>query len=324
MAESSVVTSAATTSAASPSGAAPLDEVMLAMDVVDTLRHADRLVERELSADQREEDLKSRLREIYLSQGIEVSDRVLAEGVAALREERFAYRPSEPGLARSLALFWVRRSQWGRPLAAGLLSIFLGVSGYWALWKLPAEQRLAAEQTELVDVLPKRLGTELDRIRAIALDASVLPDAERLKTEGDAAVRAGDLTVARAKADQLVRLREALDQSYTLRVISSPNQRSGVFRIPKANPNAKNYYLIVEAVGPDGKTLPILINSEEDGRAERVTQWGVRVGQAVYDQIRQDKQDDGIIQGNRVGEKRKGYLKPDYTVPVMGGFILDW
>jgi hypothetical protein len=318
------MTSAANTTSATSSGAAPLDEVMLAMDVVDTLRHADRLVERELSADQREEDLKNRLREIYLSQGIEVSDRVLAEGVAALREERFAYRASEPGLARSLAILWVRRSHWGRPLSTGLLAIFLGVSGYWALWRLPAEQRLAAERTELADVLPKRLGTELDRIRAIALDATVLPEAERLKMEGDAAGRAGDLTMARAKSDQLVRLREALDQSYTLRVISSPNQRSGVFRIPKANLNARNYYLIVEAVGPDGKTLPILISSEEDGRAERVTQWGVRVGQSLYDQIREDKQDDGIIQGNRVGEKRKGYLKPDYTVPVMGGFILDW
>jgi hypothetical protein len=324
MAESSVMTSAANTTSATSSGAAPLDEVMLAMDVVDTLRHADRLVERELSADQREEDLKNRLREIYLSQGIEVSDRVLAEGVAALREERFAYRASEPGLARSLAILWVRRSHWGRPLSTGLLAIFLGVSGYWALWRLPAEQRLAAERTELADVLPKRLGTELDRIRAIALDATVLPEAERLKMEGDAAGRAGDLTMARAKSDQLVRLREALDQSYTLRVISSPNQRSGVFRIPKANLNARNYYLIVEAVGPDGKTLPILISSEEDGRAERVTQWGVRVGQSLYNQIREDKQDDGIIQGNRVGEKRKGYLKPDYTVPVMGGFILDW
>jgi len=324
MAESSAMTSPDNTTAPPSSGAAPLDEVMLAMDVVDTLRHADRLVERELSADQREEDLKKRLREIYLSQGIEVSDRVLAEGVAALREERFAYRPSEPGLARSLALIWVRRKHWGRPLAAGLLAIFLGASGYWALWTLPAQQRLAAEQTELADVLPKRLGTELDRIRAIALDPSALPEAERLKTEGDAAVRAGDLAVARVKADQLVRVREALDQSYILRVISSPNQRSGVFRIPKANPSARNYYLIVEAIGPDGKAQPILINSEEDGRAERVNQWGVRVGQAVYDQIRQDKQDDGIIQGNRVGEKRKGYLKPDYSVPVMGGFILDW
>ncbi|MGB5297749.1 MAG: DUF6384 family protein, partial [Thiogranum sp.] len=69
----------------------PLDDVMLAMDVVDTLRRRRRLVERELDAEGREQDLKQRLRKIYTAQGIEVPDHVLEEGVAALKEERFVY-----------------------------------------------------------------------------------------------------------------------------------------------------------------------------------------------------------------------------------------
>ena len=44
------------------------------MDVVDTLRHADRLVERELEGDARRAALKQRLREIYAGQGIAVPD----------------------------------------------------------------------------------------------------------------------------------------------------------------------------------------------------------------------------------------------------------
>ena len=36
---------------------APLDELMLAMDVVDTLRHKELVLARELSADDRDEDL---------------------------------------------------------------------------------------------------------------------------------------------------------------------------------------------------------------------------------------------------------------------------
>jgi hypothetical protein len=62
----------------------PLDEVMLAMDVVDTLRRRERLVQRELDVGGREEDLKGRLRKIYAAQGIDVPDRILEEGVAAL------------------------------------------------------------------------------------------------------------------------------------------------------------------------------------------------------------------------------------------------
>ena len=36
----------------------PLDEVMLAMDVVDTLRHQEKVVARELLSDTRDEELK--------------------------------------------------------------------------------------------------------------------------------------------------------------------------------------------------------------------------------------------------------------------------
>ena len=323
MADSATIPAPAKPSAAG-GATAPLDDIMLAMDVVDTMRHADRLVERELSADQREADLKDRLREIYHSQGIEVTDQILQEGVAALREERFAYHPTDPGFKRSLALFWIRRRDWGRPMLAGLLTVLLGLGGYWALWKIPQQQRLAAEQIELSATLPKRFGTEVDRIRAIALDPSAITDAERLQKEGVAAAKSGDLKTSRARADQLTAIRETLEQEYTIRVISYPQQQSGVFRIPRANPNARNFYLIVEAVAPGNKILPILVNSEEDGRAEKVTRWGVRVNQAVYDQIRADKQDDGIIQNNRVGEKRKGYLKPNYVYPSVGGSILDW
>ena len=55
-----------------------LDEVMLAMDVVDTLRHQDDIVAREMDEGRRETELLERLRSIYKSQGIEVPDALLA------------------------------------------------------------------------------------------------------------------------------------------------------------------------------------------------------------------------------------------------------
>jgi len=42
------------------------------MDVVDTLRHETKLLERDLSVEDREAQLIERLREIYTAQGIEV------------------------------------------------------------------------------------------------------------------------------------------------------------------------------------------------------------------------------------------------------------
>src|SRR5262245_33618721 len=87
---------------------------MLAMDVVDTLRHRELVLDRELQADDRDQRLLERLREIYTAQGITVTDEVLAQGVRALREERFVYAGPKPGFGRALATLYVTRARWGK------------------------------------------------------------------------------------------------------------------------------------------------------------------------------------------------------------------
>lgn len=305
-------------------GGPPLDELMLAMDVVDTLRHAERLVERELSSEQRDAQLRERLREIYRSQGIEIPDRVLDEGVEALKEDRFVYRPPPPGFAHTLARVWVGRDRWG-PVLLLLLALFgAGWAAYTRFWVLPEERRTASLAHELAEDLPRVLATEMGRIKAVSRDQTAAVAAERLVAEGSAAARAGDAAGARAKVEALQTLRGRLEQSYTLRIVSRPQQPSGVFRIPRANAGARNYYVIVEALDSDGKAVKVPVTSEEDGRTDRVSQWGIRVDESVYQRMRADKQDDGIIQQNRFGEKRSGYLDPDYAFPTRGGAILNW
>src|SRR5215475_6009184 len=104
--------------AATPAAPVKLDDLMLAMDVVDTLRHRGLLVERELAEDVREEQLIERLRALYKSQGIEVPDSVIAQGVKALKESRFVYTPSPPSFGRRLATIWVKRTTYGKWTAA--------------------------------------------------------------------------------------------------------------------------------------------------------------------------------------------------------------
>lgn len=111
----------------------PLDDVMLAMDVVDTLRRRERLVERELDEAGREEDLKSRLRRIYEQQGIDVPDHVIDQAVAALNEDRFTYKPAGSGVARRLALLYVSRGRWGKWVGGGIgAALLAAVVNYFA------------------------------------------------------------------------------------------------------------------------------------------------------------------------------------------------
>ena len=82
---------------AADNGHVGLDQLMLAMDVVDTLRHQQDLVDQALAEDSRSAALIERIRGIYANQGIEVPDSVIAEGVEALRRDRFVYQPPASG-----------------------------------------------------------------------------------------------------------------------------------------------------------------------------------------------------------------------------------
>ena len=117
-----------------------LSEVMMAMDVVDTIRHQRSLVERELESGDREAGLIEKLKKIYADQGLEVSDQVIADGVKAMREERFAYQPPSGGVNFALARLYVNRGRWAK-LAMWLLVVAVAVwAGYRYLYAVPAEK----------------------------------------------------------------------------------------------------------------------------------------------------------------------------------------
>lgn len=407
-----------------------LDQLMLAMDVVDTLRHQQDLVDHALAEDQRDAALVARIRSIYASQGIEVSDAVVREGVEALKKDRFVYVPPADSWSLRLARIYVDRGRWTRRVLAVAA---LGLAGWLAFavpaWlqrgetarsvraevaelrtrlvaagersrelraaaaavQVPPEAATAGEQlrgqldAELgradqallranlavagglanVDVaamdpaaitqalLPVRaplaqaeqaleradtgaigladLGTlalSLQRTRAILAGATLAPAArsqiEAIDQQAQQALAAGDLALARGRIDRLAELALAVDQAYELRIVSRPDRQSGVWRHPADNPRARNYYLIVDAVGADGRPVALPITSEEDQRVRQVSTFGVRVPQAVYDAVRADKQDNGLIDNPLVAVKRRGELEPSYRMPVAGGFITDW
>ncbi|MEM1371298.1 MAG: DUF6384 family protein, partial [Pseudomonadota bacterium] len=118
-----------------------LGDLMIAMDVVDTLRHDKRLVERELNNAARRGELIDRLREIYSSQGIDVPDHILEEGVASLEQDRFTYSPPPPHhLTTRLAKLYVTRWSWGRYVIGGLVAIVALWGSYYLTIERPRAQ----------------------------------------------------------------------------------------------------------------------------------------------------------------------------------------
>ena len=290
----------------------PLDEVMLAMDVVDTLRRRRRLVERELDAEGREQDLKQRLHKIYAAQGIEVPDHVLEEGVAALKEERFVYSPPSASLATRLAQLYVSRAGWGKWVMGSLAVLLVAWLVYHFAVVIPRTQ------------LPERLEAAYQSVVEVVESDEAGRQAEQLYKTAGTALSNGDEEAAQTALQSLHDLRSMLEQAYTLQIVSRPGEKSGVWRVPEANPKARNYYIIVEALAADGRTLQVPVVNEENGRTERVSKWGLRVEKAVFERIAADKQDDGIIQQRQFGVKQSGQLKPDYRIPTSGAAITQW
>ena len=413
-----------------------LNEVMLAMDVVDTLRHQQSLVDRELGVDDHDQALIAKVRKIYADQGLEVSDEVIASGVKALREERFTYTPPKKSFQLTLAHLYVNRGRWakrGAVLVAALLAVYLVYQFFIVApqkrsrqkavqainlridrqrdqisvakerlvrlnqslikAKKTGSQKASAAARGLVDqaardiataqekvqaleklgitshvelnqaaksadsvtdrldkrkeliaalsghldnaekaataldelkILPEKLKEQLDRALAESRENDARRQAEKLYNDAMTDLARGDVAAAQNGYVLLQQLYDQLVQEYELRIVSRKDVRSGVWRVPQNNPNARNYYVIVEAVTADGKRLTVPVISEEDGKTHVVKQWGLRVKSSVFEQIKRDKMDDGIINKNVFGQKKRGYLKPRYLIPTTGGAIAQW
>ena len=283
-----------------------LDDLMLAMDVVDTLRHREDWISREIDEAGREADLMARLRKIYAGQGIQVSDEVLAQGIRALNERRFVYAPPPPGLARSLALLWVQRDRYFKTLAAlAALLLVLGAVYYQTSIR-PYRQTASALETAHSEAVAAATG-EAGRQRA-----------DRLLAEAESALDEGDRAVADDLVQQLQALQADLARDYRLRIISA------AFVVPPTALHERVHYLIVEAVAPDGAILPMRIRNGEGARTEEVTRWGVQVSRETYLTVDQDLRADGRIDDNELGVKARGEPDVRFTKPVLGGTITRW
>jgi hypothetical protein len=70
--------------------------------------------------------------------------------------------------------------------------------------------------------------------------------------------------------------------------------------------------------------LEVQIENEETKKTERVTAWGLRVDQATFNAVANDKRDDGIIERDRFGFKERGAIRPSYEMQTTGGAITRW
>lgn len=151
----------------------------------------------------------------------------------------------------------------------------------------------------------------------LAEDADGKQRVQRLRDRGAAAQAAGSVAQLRAAAGELGTLVARLGEEYSVTIVSRPGEKSGVERYDDRG-RVSGYYLIVEAVAPDGRVLPRAIKNAETQRIETVTKWGELVGTATWERVVADKQADGVIDDAHFAHKNRGSYE-EQTVLQEGG-----
>lgn len=194
-----------------------------------------------------------------------------------------------------------------------------------------AETDLAALRTKLRGIQKTRqaqaeIRTDFAQLAEALAGVDVEPEAAKevaeLRDSIEQAIGSNNWQRAGTRLAELQSLTDLLDREHELRIPS--RGRSGVWRHPNNNRRARNYYIIVEAIDSSGKPVKLPIKSEEDGRVRTVSKFGVRVPTEVYEQIKADKLDNGIIDQRRFGAKRRGSKATEYRFKTMNGMIHRW
>ena len=179
-------------------------------------------------------------------------------------------------------------------------------------------------RNQALEQLPDQAITTYQSIQKTTKNPAVLSEARTLATRVGEQIVQNDLKQAQQSYKELAAIEVGLEQQYQVRIVSKPGEYSGIWRVPEVNSNARNYYLIVEAIDKNGNVVPVMVVNEENNKRQQVKQWGLRVDQSVFQQVMNDKKDDGIIQDNVVGVKSRGVLAPEYKISTSAKVITQW
>ena len=170
------------------------------------------------------------------------------------------------------------------------------------------EKKIESDNKQLLELnVPK---SDMDPI--IALQTSLLADLKDLNFE--------NVENYQTMMAYYIKLAQT---NLTLTIVDHPDHKSGVERTHE-NTNGKSWYLIVQALTPTGKPTSIWVKSIETGESKLVEMFGQQVTLKAFNDIKEDKINDGHIDNNKLCTKPKGRLIFNCPNSVKSGRISEW
>ena len=170
------------------------------------------------------------------------------------------------------------------------------------------EKKIESDTKQLLELnVPK---SDMDPI--IALQTSLLADLKDLNFE--------NVENYQTMMAYYIKLAQT---NLTLTIVDHPDHKSGVERTHE-NTNGKSWYLIVQALTPTGKPTSIWVKSIETGETKLVEMFGQQVTLKAFNDVKEDKINDGHIDNNKLCTKPKGRLIFNCPNSVKSGRISEW
>ena len=329
-----------------------LDKMLRVMDVATELRKQRETVEKEFAVEETKAMLRERLLAATSITGERVSEAEVDTAITQYFDTLYTYREPPASFNKTLAHLYVRRGQLSVSLVvvlalAGIVAYMLHSSAE-TFTKAVRSSRQAVQQSASPAELSRRLqdsanerAAELeksvrdmsDRIRAIARDAAISPEIERLLGELDVAKQQLDVKSLDELGQRMTMLFNQLNETYEVHIVSGANDNSGIDRYftDADGRRLSGYYVIVEARDASGHVLARPIRNSETDQFKQVTRWAERVPQEVYDRIKADKKADGLLNETLFGVKQRGFQSEE--VKLVGsdnqplsrlGQITEW
>jgi len=290
-------------------------EMMRVMDVATTLRQEQELVKREFDVDQTKQMLRDKLKRTADMTGESLTSEQIEAAVNWYYDNLHEYKEPEKSFKWFLAHLYIRRTAILAVLGTAAM-IFLGIWGLWFAPFAPLSEanQLAREQevsTERLEVVHERFGKDLESVAVISESTALNEQLEKLKSESETHFANKDLDKLNETEARLQKVMQRANEEFVLAVVAGEKNRSAFERNfeDESGKRLSGYYLVVQAKDSDGKILTRTILNVEDDKSYKVKQWAERVPRSVFDRLKKDKQEDGVLNETAFGKKERGKLK---------------
>jgi len=175
-----------------------------------------------------------------------------------------------------------------------------------------SDQRIAKDA-------PQAIESQLEAIKLLAEGNQAQELVERLEKDYLASKESNDTSRMQQILLELKSTTEILRSQYRVRIVNRKGVKSGIDRIftDTSGSRVSGYYLVLEAVDRSGNLVSRNIRNSETGSTESVKMWGEEVPREVYEFVKNDKLDNGIIDQDLFSLKSSGYLSEEIVFPTL-------